>query len=63
MLYAVNQLFIAGEVQIGHKNFIITDILITGSTGTGDSYIAIALGYQACIEGYRIMYYNYIDIP
>jgi DNA replication protein DnaC len=34
------------------------DILITGSTGAGKSYIATALGYQACIEGYRVNYYN-----
>lgn len=34
------------------------DILITGSTGVGKSYIATALGYQACIEGYRVMYFN-----
>lgn len=33
-------------------------ILITGSTGVGKSYIASALGYQACIEGYRVVYYN-----
>ena len=33
-------------------------ILITGSTGVGKSYIATALGYQGCIEGYRIMYFN-----
>ena len=33
-------------------------LLITGSTGVGKSYIATALGYQACIEGYRTMYFN-----
>lgn len=33
-------------------------ILITGSTGVGKSYIATALGYQGCIEGFRIMYFN-----
>ncbi len=33
-------------------------ILITGSTGAGKSYIATALGYQAFIEGYRVMYFN-----
>ena len=32
------------------------NILITGSTGVGKSYIATALGYQACIETYRVMY-------
>lgn len=34
------------------------NVLITGSTGVGKSYIATALGYQACIEGYRVMYFN-----
>jgi len=34
------------------------NILITGSTGVGKSYLATALGYQACIEGYRVMYFN-----
>jgi DNA replication protein DnaC len=35
-----------------------THILITGSTGSGKSYIASALGHQACRLGYRVMYYN-----
>ena len=34
------------------------NVLITGSTGTGKSYIATALGYQACIQGFRVNYYN-----
>lgn len=34
------------------------NLLITGSTGVGKSYIATAIGYQACIEGYRVMYFN-----
>lgn len=34
------------------------NILITGSTGVGKSYLATALGYQACIHGYRVGYYN-----
>jgi DNA replication protein DnaC len=34
------------------------NLLITGSTGVGKSYIATALGHQACIEGYRVMYFN-----
>jgi len=34
------------------------NILITGSTGVGKSYIATALGYQACIQAYRVMYFN-----
>ncbi len=34
------------------------NILITGSTGVGKSYLATALGYQACISGSRVMYHN-----
>lgn len=34
------------------------NILITGSTGVGKSYVATALGYQTCIETYRVMYFN-----
>lgn len=33
-------------------------ILITGSTGVGKSYLACALGHQACIKGYRVLYFN-----
>ena len=32
--------------------------IITGSTGVGKSYIATALGYQACMKGYKVMYMN-----
>lgn len=34
------------------------NIMITGSTGIGKSYIASALGNQACTLGYRVMYSN-----
>jgi len=34
------------------------NVLITGSTGAGKSYVATALGYQACIEGLRVNYFN-----
>lgn len=34
------------------------NILITGSTGIGKSYIASAIGYQACALGYKVMYHN-----
>lgn len=34
------------------------NILITGSTGIGKSYIASALGHQACGLGYRVLYHN-----
>lgn len=32
------------------------NILITGLTGVGKSYIACALGHKACLEGYRVLY-------
>ncbi|ALL05475.1 ATP-binding protein [Pedobacter sp. PACM 27299] len=34
------------------------DLFITGSTGTGKSYLATALGYHACQSGYKVMYVN-----
>jgi DNA replication protein DnaC len=33
-------------------------VLITGPTGSGKSYLACALGYQACIQGYKTAYMN-----
>ncbi len=33
-------------------------LLITGSTGAGKSYIASALGHQACLQGYKTLYFN-----
>ena len=32
------------------------DILITGATGVGKSFIGSALGHQACDHGYKVMY-------
>ncbi|MEO8759369.1 MAG: IS21-like element helper ATPase IstB [Bacteroidia bacterium] len=34
------------------------NILITGSTGIGKSYIASAIGNQACILGHKVIYYS-----
>ncbi len=34
------------------------NILLTGSTGIGKSYLASAIGQQACTLGYRVMYLN-----
>lgn len=34
------------------------NIIITGSTGTGKSYLASALGHQACIRGFKVYYAN-----
>lgn len=35
-----------------------TSVLISGPTGVGKSYLATALGRQACMYGYKINYYN-----
>lgn len=32
------------------------NVLITGSTGAGKSFVASALGHQACSLGYKVMY-------
>ena len=34
------------------------NVIITGSTGVGKSYIASALGYQACLHSFKVMYCN-----
>jgi len=34
------------------------NILITGATGCGKSYLACALGNNACVHGYRTLYFN-----
>jgi len=34
------------------------NILITGPTGVGKSFIASALGHQACAKEYRVAYFN-----
>lgn len=33
-------------------------VIITGATGTGKSWLATALGYQACMDGKSVRYYN-----
>ena len=33
-------------------------IIITGSTGIGKSYVASAIGNQACMQGYKVLYAN-----
>jgi len=34
------------------------NIIITGPTGVGKSFLISALGHQACIMGYKVRYYN-----
>jgi DNA replication protein DnaC len=40
-----------------HRN-----ILITGPTGAGKSYLASALGHQACMNNYRVFYANSVKL-
>lgn len=42
----------AGQWVQHHHN-----CLITGPTGSGKTYLACALGHQACREGHRVIYY------
>ena len=46
--------------RLAEGNYInkCENILITGSTGVGKSYLATALGHQACIDGKRVLYLN-----
>lgn len=34
------------------------DLIITGPTGTGKSFIACALGFQACVNEYKAIYFT-----
>lgn len=46
--------------RLADLNFITThkDVFITGSTGTGKTYLATALGYEACQKGFKVLYSN-----
>ena len=46
-------LFIEGRYLQQGEN-----ILITGATGCGKSYLACALGHQACLQGHKTTYLN-----
>ena len=48
-----NQIMRLAECSFIGRN---ENLLITGSTGIGKSYVASAIGHQACIMGYRVMY-------
>jgi DNA replication protein DnaC len=34
------------------------NVLVTGPTGTGKSFLASAIGNQACLQGYKVLYAN-----
>ncbi len=34
------------------------NIIITGATGSGKSFLSNAIGNQACVNGYTVLYYN-----
>jgi DNA replication protein DnaC len=38
------------------------NIIITGATGTGKSFIISAIGHHACINGFNCMYFNCIKL-
>lgn len=46
----INRLFAGDFIKAGQ------DVFITGSTGTGKSYLASAIGYEACLLGYKVFY-------
>jgi DNA replication protein DnaC len=48
-----NQVIRLAECTFIERN---ENLLITGSTGIGKSYVASAIGHQACILGYRVFY-------
>ena len=37
-------------------------VIITGSTGSGKSFLACALGNQACKEGFKTLYFNCLKL-
>lgn len=38
------------------------NIIITGATGVGKSFIACAIGHHACVNGYSCMYFNCLKL-
>lgn len=50
--------------ELGTNNYIHTpnNLIIVGPTGSGKSYIACALGYQACLGGMRTRYIRLPDL-
>lgn len=46
-------------VRLAGCNFIgqRENLILTGPTGTGKSFLASALGHQACVRGYKVLYF------
>jgi DNA replication protein DnaC len=38
------------------------NVIITGPTGTGKSFLACALGHQAAINGFKVLYFNTLKL-
>jgi DNA replication protein DnaC len=49
----LKQSTVAGLQRARHQNLVIT-----GPTGCGKTYLACALGHHACHQGYRVRYYR-----
>ncbi|MGC4036210.1 MAG: IS21-like element helper ATPase IstB [Chitinophagaceae bacterium] len=50
-----NQVFRLGDCDFIRNN---ENLIITGATGTGKSYLASAIGYQACQLNFKVLYTN-----
>jgi DNA replication protein DnaC len=38
------------------------NLVITGATGVGKSFVACALGHQACLNGFKVFYFNTVKL-
>jgi DNA replication protein DnaC len=38
------------------------NVIITGATGVGKSFLASALGYQACLDNFKTLYFNCLKL-
>jgi DNA replication protein DnaC len=54
-----NQLLRFAECNFIRKH---ENIIITGSTGIGKSYLTTALGHQACTIGFKVYYANFVKL-
>jgi len=54
-----NKLLRFADVDWIHK---AENIIFTGKTGTGKSFIASAIGHQACLNGFNVLYFNCLKL-